>query len=375
MKSDDTLFTAGALKRFGISVNERDDGFIVTGSSGVLQSSKAPVYLGNSGTSMRFLTALAAIGNGRYYLTGNQRMQERPIQDLVDGLSQIGVSIFTVNDNGCPPIEVEGGKVMGDRIALNCEKSSQYLSALLMIAPYTSRGLDIHVTKGPVSRPYIDMTLDVMNTFGVTVHRDGYQNFEIPGNQIYRKGTYTVEADGSQAGYFFAAAAITGSKITVKGITRHSMQGDVRLLQLLEEMGCIVTYLSDGICVQGAALSAIETDMADMPDMVPTLAVVAVFAKGTTHIKNVMHLKLKESDRLAAVVSELTKMGIKAQNTDTGISIKGDTPCGAVIDTYDDHRIAMSFALVGLVVPNIIIKNERCVDKSFPDFWNVLKDL
>jgi 3-phosphoshikimate 1-carboxyvinyltransferase len=214
-----------------------------------------------------------------------------------------------------------------------------------------------------------------MNAFGITVHREGYQNYKIPGNQIYRKGTYTVEADASQAGYFFAVAAVTKSKITVKGIAKHSKQGDIRLLKLLENMGCNVEYLSDGICVQGGTLSAIEADMADMPDMVPTLAVVAAFAEGTTHIKNVMHLKLKESDRLAAVISELTKMGIKARSTDTGISITGETPCGAVIDTYDDHRIAMSFALAGLVVPNIIVKNEGCVAKSFPNYWKVLKEL
>jgi 3-phosphoshikimate 1-carboxyvinyltransferase len=375
LKSDDTLLTLNALRQLGVMIEECENRIEVHGTSGVLKPCSDPVYLGNSGTSMRFLTGVAALGDGIYTLTGTERMFERPICDLLDGLSQIGVFARSVNKNGCPPVEIRGGKVKGGALSLKCKISSQYLSSLLLIAPYTEDGLEITVTEGPVSRPYVDMTVDIMARFGVKVVRDGYSRFAIHGRQAYRAGSYMVEPDCSQAGYFWAAAAITGSRIKVKGITKTSRQGDVRFTEVLEAMGCRIFHEKDGIAVSGGPISAVEVDMADMPDIVPTLAVVAAFAKGTTIIKNVAHLKAKESDRLAAVVNELSKMDIKASCTDTGLAIKGGRPCGAVIDTYGDHRIAMSFALAGLKVPGVVIKDERCVEKSFPDFWNVFERL
>lgn len=375
LKSEDTLLTLNALRQFGIRIDEGDDRIVVHGTNGVLKPCSDPVYLGNSGTSMRLLTGVAALGDGMYTLTGTERMLERPIQDLLDGLNQIGVFARSVNKDGCPPVEIRGGRVKGGVLSLKCKISSQYLSSLLLIAPYTQDGLEITVTEGPVSRPYVDMTVDIMARFGVKVVRDGYRWFAIHGQQAYRSGSYMVEPDCSQAGYFWAAAAITGSRIKVKGITKASRQGDVHFTEILEAMGCKIFHEKDGIVVSGGPLSAVEIDMADMPDIVPTLAVVAAFARGTTLIKNVAHLKAKESDRLAAVVNELSKMDIKASCTDTGLAIKGGRPCSAVIDTYGDHRIAMSFALAGLRVPGIVIKDERCVEKSFPDFWNVFDTL
>jgi len=375
LKSQDTLLTLNALRQLGVKIEERESRIEVHGTSGVLKPCSDPVYLGNSGTSMRFLTGVAALGSGIYTLTGTERMLERPVGDLLDGLNQVGVSARSINKNGCPPVEIRGGKVKGGALSLKCKISSQYLSSLLLIAPYTEDGITITVTQGPVSRPYVDMTVDIMARFGVKVVRDGYRRFAIHGRQTYRAGSYMVEPDCSQAGYFWAAAAITGSKIKVKGITKTSRQGDVRFTEVLEAMGCRIFHEKDGITVSGGPVSAVEVDMADMPDIVPTLAVVAAFAKGTTLIKNVAHLKAKESNRLAAVVNELSKMDIKASCTDTGLVIKGGRPCGAVIDTYGDHRIAMSFALAGLKVPGIIIKDERCVEKSFPDFWNVFEKL
>ncbi|HUV50191.1 MAG TPA: 3-phosphoshikimate 1-carboxyvinyltransferase [Anaerolineae bacterium] len=375
LKSDDTLLTLNALRQLGVMIEECENRIEVHGTSGVLKPCGDPVYLGNSGTSMRLLTGVAALGDGIYTLTGTERMFERPIRDLLDGLSQIGVFARSVNKNGCPPVEIRGGKLKGGALSLKCKISSQYLSSLLLIAPYTEDGLEITVTEGPVSRPYVDMTVDIMARFGVKVVRDGYKRFTIHGRQAYRAGSYMVEPDCSQAGYFWAAAAITGSRIKVKGITKMSRQGDVRFTEVLEAMGCRIFHEKDGIAVSGGPVSAVEVDMADMPDIVPTLAVVAAFAKGTTIIKNVAHLKAKESDRLAAVVNELSKMDIKASCTDTGLVINGGKPCGAVIDTYGDHRIAMSFALAGLKVPGIVIKDERCVEKSFPDFWNVFERL
>ena len=375
LKSEDTLLTLNALRPLGVKIDENSDRLIVHGSRGVLKSVSDPVFLGNSGTSMRLLTAVASIGDGMYILTGTKRMQERPIQDLVDGLQQIGVFARPVNSNGCPPVRVKGGKIKGGKIALKCGRSSQYLSALLLIAPYTEEGLDITVIEGPVSRPYLDMTVDVMGNLGVVVDRDQYHNFKIKGGQIYRAGSYLVEPDCSQAGYFWAAAAITGAEIKVKGTSKSSHQGDVRFTEVLETMGCKILTENDGIKVAGGSLSAIEVDMADMPDMVPTLAVVAAFAKGTTLIKNVAHLKAKESDRLGSVVNELLKLGIKASCNDTGMIIEGGNPRGAEIDTYGDHRIAMSFALAGLKIPGIVIRDEKCVEKSFPNFWEVFTGL
>lgn len=375
LKSEDTLFTMSALRQFGVRIDDSDDRIIVHGTNGILKPCVDLVYLGNSGTSMRLLTGVAALGDGMYTLTGTKRMSERPVYDLLDGLNQIGVFARSINNNGCPPVEIKGGRVKGGRLSLKCRISSQYLSSLLLMSPYTQKGLEITVTEGPVSRPYIDMTVDIMTKLGVNVMRDGYRSFTVNGHQVYKAGSYIVEPDCSQAGYFWAAAAIKGSRIKVNGITGTSRQGDVRFTEVLESMGCVVSHENDGIAVTGGSLSAVEIDMADMPDMVPTLAVVAAFAKGRTLIKNVAHLKAKESDRLAAVVNELSKMNIKAGCTDTDLEIQGGRPCSAVIDTYKDHRIAMSFAVAGLVVPGVFIKDERCVEKSFPDFWNVFEKL
>ena len=375
LKSEDTLLTAGALKNFGVKIDDQNDKLMVFGTRGELQPRDEEIYLGNSGTSMRLLTAVAALGKGAYRLTGTKRMHERPIQDLLNGLNQIGVFARSLYDNGCPPVEIHGGKVKGGNIALKCNISSQFLSALLLIAPYTKTGLDIFISEGPVSRPYVDMTVDVMENMGVEVVRDGYDRFSVKGEQAYRSGSYTVEADCSQAGYFWAAAAITGAEIKVRGISRNSRQGDMRFPSLLEAMGCKVLYETDGIRVAGAPLSSIEADMSDMPDLVPTLAVVAAFARGTTVIKNVGHLKAKESDRLSSVANELSRMGIDANPTESGLVITGGKPSGAEIETYEDHRIAMSFAVAGLRVPGVIIRDEHCVGKSFPEFWNVFERL
>ena len=375
LKSEDTLITISALQQMGIKIDPDDNRFIIHGANGEFKHIKEPISLGNSGTSMRLLTALASLGKGRYVFTGTKRMKERPIKDLLDVLIQMGASAHSVNNNGCPPVVIEGGDLKGGKITINCDTSSQYLSAILLTAPFAKQDLEINVTKGPVSRPYIDMTVDVMERFGINVMRNRYNYFKVQQGQKYRAGSYLVEPDCSQAGYFWGAAAITGARIKVKGITKYSHQGDVHFTRLLEEMGCRVLYKKDGISVTGGSLSGIEADMADMPDMVPTLAVVSAFAKGTTVIKNVKHLKLKESDRLTSVTNELSKMGIEAKLTDTGLVIKGGIVHGAEISTYKDHRIAMSFAIAGLKVPGIFIKDEKCVEKSFPDFWNVYSGL
>ena len=374
--SEDTTLTMQALRQMGIRIEDKaQDRITVSGSSGLFKPVADQIFLGNSGTSMRLLTAVAALGQGTFILAGTDRMAERPIQDLIDALEQLGVQIQSITHNGCPPVEIVGQHISGGPVNINCRTSSQYLSALLLIAPYAERGMNIRVTEGPVSRPYVDMTVDVMGKFGVTVNREGYERFEVAGNQSYRAGEYTAEPDASQAGYFWAAAAVSGTEVKVKGIPADSQQGDVKFANLLANMGCEIVTDSDGITVRGNLLKAVDIDMGDMPDMVPTLAVVAAFAEGTTVIRNVSHLKAKESDRLSAVANELVKMGIDAHCSDDELFVTGGNPRGAEIETYGDHRIAMSFAVAGLVTPGVLIQDEYCVAKSFPDFWNVLNGL
>lgn len=375
LRSQDTLLTLSCLEKMGAKIDDRTDTITITGMNGRLAPFDQPIYLANSGTSMRLLTGIAALGQGVYTLTGTERMYHRPIGHLLSALQQLGVPAVSLDGNNCPPVRITGGSTNGGKVAINCSVSSQYLSSLLLMAPCTAKGLDITVTHGPVSRPYIDMTIHIMEMFGIRVQREGYTRFTVSGGQVYRKGDYLVEPDGSQAGYFWGAAAITGTSVKVKRTSTTSTQGDMKLAQVFEKMGCRVDHDPDGIRVTGGRLSAIEVDMADMPDMVPTLAVVAAFAKGTTIIRNVAHLKAKESNRLTATKTELERMGITAQSTESELLVTGGMPKGAEIETYDDHRIAMSFAMAGLKVPGVLIKDPDCVEKSFPNFWEVFETL
>ena len=375
LDSEDTRLTLHALGRMGIASQRSGGTVAVSGTGGAFSPCSEPIDLGNSGTSMRLMTAVAALGPGPYTLTGTARMRQRPIQDLLDALNRMGVRARSTTGTGCPPVEVRGGGVRGGRVPVDCSVSSQFLSALLLIAPRTTEGLTLEVTGGPVSKPYVDLTVEVLERFGVRVDRSGYTRFRVDGGQSLRPGAYTVEPDLSQAGYFWAAAAVSGARITVRGIGAGSRQGDIGFLRVLESMGCRVFRDPDGIAVAGGPLTAVTVDMADMPDLVPTLAVVAAFARGITVIRNVGHLAVKESDRLTAVAAELSKMGIDVRHTGDGLAITGGAPGGAVIHTYDDHRMAMSFAVAGLRVPGVVIRDPGCVAKSFPDFWEVFEGL
>lgn len=369
--SEDTRFTLETLKKWGVEVAKTGEDLVVHGRPGRLVACDGPILLGNSGTSMRLLTAVAALAKGRSVLSGSERLKARPIQDLVDGLSQLGIAARSAAGDGHPPVEIEGGSVRGGRAVLNCSLSSQFLSALLLIGPGTAEGIEIQVQRGPVSRPYIDITLEVMARFGVPVERRAYEWFRVPGGRPYRSGSYLVEADCSQAGYFWAAAAITGSTVAVKGTSLASRQGDVRMVEILERMGCTVSAQADGISVKGGELSAVDADMADLPDAVPTVAVVAAFARGRTVIRNVAHLREKESDRLAAVCTELGKMGIDAGYDEHMLWVQGGRPGAAAVDCHNDHRMAMSFAVAGLKTEGVRILDDACVQKSFPAFWEV----
>ena len=375
LRSDDTRLTLCALQQLGVRAEDGGRQVVIIGTAGRLGAAADPIELGNSGTSMRLLTAVAALAQGRTVLQGSARMAQRPIADLLDALNQIGVPARSLAGNGCPPVQIDGGRADGGAVRIDCHLSSQFLSAMLLIAPCCRRDVEIDVVRGPVSRPYVDLTCAIMEQAGIRIRRQGYRRFAIAAGQRYRAGAFQVEADCSQASYFWAAAAITGGRVKVQGIGADSLQGDLGFVRVLEQMGCRVDVVPDGIAVTGGDLSAVDVDMADMPDVVPTLAVVAAFARGTTTVRGVGHLREKESDRLGAVAAELRRMGIRAETGTDWLRVCGGQPRGAAIDTYDDHRLAMSFAVAGLRVPGVVIRHPEVVAKSFPDFWQVFEQL
>ncbi|MEJ2671710.1 MAG: 3-phosphoshikimate 1-carboxyvinyltransferase [Deltaproteobacteria bacterium] len=368
LAAEDTELTAWALTQLGAGLDWQETTIRVTGQGGRWRPVSELIYLGNSGTSMRFLTALVALGEGEYRLTGTERLCQRPLGELLTALGQLGVSAVSEQGNGCPPVRVTGG-LTGGHTQLSGAISSQYLSALLFIGPLAPQGLTIAVTGELVSKPYVDLTLEVLSEFGISYYRQGHRFFQLPGGQCYLPQKYQIEADASSASYFWAAAALTKGKVTITNLSLESQQGDAAFPRVLERMGCTISETSQGITLQGAPLQGIRVDMATMPDLVPTLAVLAAFAQGETVITGVAHLRHKESDRLAAVAAELTKLGIETKETADGLVIRGGQPHGAAIETYNDHRLAMSFAVAGLKAPGMRITDPDCVAKSFPDFW------
>ncbi len=375
LASEDTSYTMQALRFMGVEVDDRNGNrWVIRGSGGRISCPEGDIYLGNNGTATRFLTSVAALGHGTFRITGDERMAERPIMPLMQALRGWGVRIRSETDSGCPPLRIEADGLRGGPTVLPEGKSSQYLSSLLLVAPYADEPASIQVEGTVLSRPYVEMTLAVMADFGIRVEAaPSLTRFRIP-RGVYTPTTYHVEGDASGASYFWAAAAVTGGRVTVANVPVPSLQGDAGLVPLLARMGCRVSQAGNGIMVRGCErLTGIEVDMGNMPDVVPTLAVVAAFAEGTTVISNIAHLRIKECDRLSAVVTELGKMGAKVDEEKDRMIIHGRQGGanlhGAEIETYGDHRIAMSFAVAGLRVPGVKILDEGCVAKSFPDFW------
>lgn len=376
LKSEDIELTMAALSHMGAAITENGENSVtITGFDGRPGPFSDPIYLGNSGTSMRLLAGIAALGESPYILTGDERMTQRPMDALLSSLRMAGIDAVSVNGNGCPPVSIRGGNRRGGLVTLDCSTSSQYLSAMLMMGAVLGNGLHITLSGPPVSAPYVDLTLDIMKRFQVTAQRITETQFRVPGGQAYVPGHFTVEPDLSNASYFWAAGAVSGSPVKVTGISRNSLQGDLEFVDILGRMGCEVVDDDDGIAVSGGALMAVDVDMGRCPDVVPTLAVVAAFANGTTRITNIAHLREKECDRIEAVVSQLRKMGIEADQGDDWLSVTGGMPHGASIETFNDHRIAMAFSVPGLKVENVFIENESCVGKSFPTFWEVFETL
>ncbi|PIE55980.1 MAG: 3-phosphoshikimate 1-carboxyvinyltransferase [Desulfobulbus propionicus] len=375
LASEDTGYTIEALRAVGIAVDDSDPRcWKITGGGGLVREPKKDIFLGNNGTATRFFTSVASLGYGRFHITGDKRMRERPIQPLLMALHGWDVDIVSDAGTGCPPLTIQAHGLAGGRTVLPEGKSSQYLSSLLLVAPYGKSAAELEVQGVVLSRPYVEMTLAVMAAFGISGEvAPGFTRFRIP-TGVYKARAYTVEGDASGASYFWAAAAVSGGQVTVTNVPVPSLQGDTGLVPLLARMGCSVRQAASGFTVIGPQrLEAIEVDMGDMPDVAPTLAVVAAFAEGSTVIRNIAHLRVKECDRLSAVVTELRRMGAKVDEQEDAMTIHGRAGGvnlhGAEIETYDDHRIAMSFAVAGLRVPGVRITGERCVDKSFPDFW------
>ncbi len=364
--SDDTALMSNGLNQLGVLVRKVSDGLVVSGTGGRLYAPKFPIPVGNAGTTLRFLLSLSSLAEGKTTFESDIRMAERPIDELLDALRQFGGDVQQFGTR----YVVSGGGLKGGTTKLKTEKSSQFLSSLLMIASYAKEDVQIEVEGTSSSAPYVDMTIDVMKNFGVHVVSNEHKLFSIKSGQRYIATEYDVEPDASGASYFLAAAAITGGEVLVEGLKKNSLQGDIKFVDVLEKMGCVVSEQDSGVRVQGSGrLKGVDVDMNAMPDVVPTLAVTALFADGPTHISNVGHLRYKESDRLEALATELQKLGANVIVYDDGLEITPAQLHGAQLDTYDDHRLAMSFALVGLKVPGVKIENPGCVKKSFPAFW------
>ena len=373
--SDDTKYMIRALKAFGISVQEEKEAFIVSGRGGKLSTPEEDIFIGNAGTTMRFLTTFSALVPGKTRLDGDERMRQRPLADLLHCLTQMGVKAVSANGNGCPPIDIAGGEVPGGEVQLAGDKSSQYLTSILLSAPYFKNDTCIHIQGDLTSKSYADITLDIMKTFGVSVINESYQRFKVKAGDRYNAQTYQVESDWSSASYFLAAAAVTGGEVTLTDINPHSVQGDAQFTSVLEKMGCRVEKKSNTLQIKGNPLKGITINMNNMPDAVQTLAVTALFAEGETVIQGIGNLRIKETDRILALANELTRLGAEVETGEDYLVVRPGDYRGAEIETYDDHRMAMSFAVAGLKIPGIRIKNPTCVEKSFPDFFQRFANL
>jgi len=377
--AEDTRLMVEVLRALGmaVTVDEADQVAEVTGCRGQLPASDGQFFCGNSGTTMRFCAALVALGTGRYELDGVARMRERPIGRLVTALQTLGAGVEFLGADGYPPIAVHARGLTGGEVSFHSPESSQFVSAVLLAAPYAARDVFIDLIGDIPSVPYLKLTTAIMDRFGVAVleqYRKGQARLIVAAPQRYQGAPFVVEPDASNATYFIAAAAVAGGKVTIEQLGTDSVQGDTRFVDVLEQMGCRIERKPTELTVigpaEGQSLKGLEIDLNEMPDTVQTLAVVALFAEGPTVIRNVANLRVKETDRLAALQAELTKLGAKVETTTDSLVIVPPTQIQpATIDTYDDHRMAMSFALAGLRCDGIVIRDPECVGKTFPDFF------
>ena len=376
--SDDTRYMQRALDALGVRVgaDETSQSFVVDGVDGRFPASEATLEIGNAGTAARFLTAAVALGRGTFVIDGSAAMRKRPIQPLLDGLLALGVDAESREATGCPPVVVRAKGIAGGRARVRGDVSSQYLSALLMAAPYAARDVELEIEGELVSAPYVTMTLSTMAEFGVRAERDGDRWFRVPSGQHYAARPYAVEPDASGASYFFAAAAVTGGRVVVPRLGRRSAQGDLGLLDVLARMGCDVTIDADAITVRGVTrLRAVDADFTRMGDVATTLMAIAPFADGPVTVRGIAQTHYEESDRPVAAATELRRMGLTVDSSWDSVTIHPGPPQPCEVQTYDDHRIAMSFAVTGLRAPGIRIAGPECVSKTFPEFFDVLGTL
>ena len=379
LDSDDVRYMIGALEKLGITLQEtREKNEIsVEGCSGGIPNSDLELMLGNAGTAMRPLTAALTLGQGRYVLDGVPRMRERPIVDLVEGLQQLGAKVRLLNGPPGPPVEILAQGLPGGTARIKGSVSSQFLSAILMAAPGAEKDVTLEIDDTLVSVPYVEMTLALMERFGVHVENRDFQEFHIPGKQTYHSpGDFFVEGDASSSSYFLAGAAITGGTVTVLGCGTESLQGDSKFAEVLEQMGAETQWQPHSVTVRGNTLKGVDLDMNRMPDAAMTLAVAALFAEGTTKIRNVYNWRLKETERMKAVTTELRKLGAEVEEGDDYLIIDPpDQIQSTEIETYDDHRMAMAFSLAACGAESVTILDPGCVSKTFPDFFEVLEEV
>ncbi len=370
--SEDSEYFAKCVEQLGIPItlNPHQAQIQVAGRGGDIPAKQADLFVGLAGTAARFISALVALGNGEYRLDGVPRMRERPMGDLLTVLEAGGATINFEGNSGFMPYTVYGKGFAGGNFSLKANQTSQQLSALLMIAPYAQQDTNIEVEGTLVSQSYVKMTCRLMADFGVEVNQIGDNQFQIKAGQRYQARHYTVEPDASNASYFFAAAAVTGGRVRVKHLTKQSCQGDILWLNVLEQMGCQIKDSDEYTEVTGPKqLQGIDIDMNDISDLVQTLGAIAPFASSPITIRNVEHIRYKETDRIKAVVTELRRLGVKVEEFPDKLKIEPGPITPAAIETYHDHRMAMAFAVTGLKVPGIVIKDPGCTAKTFPDYF------
>ncbi len=377
LDSEDTTVMIESLRQLGLEVHhERAAAEVrLTGCGGRFPSERAGLYAANSGTSIRFLTAALTLGQGHYRLDGSPRMRQRPIEDLLAALRQLGADVRSELGNGCPPVVVESRGLTGGTAHIAGGISSQFLSALLMASPPAEGPVVLQVAGPLVSKPYVEMTLAVMRAFGVDVAHFGLERFAFPGRGRYSACDYRIEPDASAASYFFAAAAVTGGRITVEGLSSRSLQGDVAFCDVLEQMGCRVERRDNAITVEGRPLRGVDVDMNAISDTVQTLAAVALSAEGPTTIRSVGHIRYKETDRIGDLARELRKLGATVDERLDGLTVIPGPLRPAEIETYNDHRMAMSLSLVGLRSAGVVILDPQCTVKTYPGFFEDLRRL
>ena len=380
LDSEDIEHMLNALTKLGINYRLSEDKTqcVVQGNGGAFNVAEPlELFLGNAGTAMRPLCAALAASNVDTVLTGEPRMEERPIGDLVDALREADADVTYLKNEGFPPLQIKGKTLNGGEMSVDGSVSSQFLTALLMAAPLFSGDVTIRIKGELVSKPYIDITLDTMAKFGVTVENDNYQTFTVSGDAKYiAPGKFMVEGDASSASYFLAAGAIKGGTVRVTGIGQNSIQGDIRFADVLEAMGATVVWNDEYVEITGAPLKGVNMDMNHIPDAAMTIATTALFAEGPTTMTNIYNWRVKETDRLAAMATELQKLGAKVEEGHDYIKVwPTDSLKHAEIDTYNDHRIAMCFSLVALSDTPVTINDPGCTRKTFPDYFTRFKTL